>query len=796
MKYGYFHDEKKEYVITRPDTPVPWSNYLGTMEYGAIITNNAAGYSFIKPSAEGRILRFRFNALTPDMPGRYIYIKDQESKDYWSASWQPIGKNLSEYESTCRHGTAYTIISSNYKKIETETLFYVPLNGKYEVWSFKIKNNDVKNRRLSIFGFAEFTNDRREDLDMGNLQYSQYISRTYFKNNFILQSMKEQSAERTYQFFGVNRHDVVGWDGSREGFIGPYHTYSNPLALINGKCSNSLNYTGNSCGSLQIDIDLASNAEEEIIFFLGAGDEEIAANIFNNYKTKGVVEEELADLIKYWHSKLEIFQVKTPDANFNSMMNVWHSYECFVNTFWSRTASLIYSNMRNGLGYRDTIADIQSIMHLDHKLAGERLVTILSGQESIGAALPLVSFDHNPGHEPVFGSLKYILKKTGYEKYRCDDALWLFQAVPQYMKESGDMDFIDKIIPYSDQGEGTVYDHLKRALMFILKRLGPHNLVLAIDTDWNDCLQLGDKGESVFASFQLYLGLCEFKKFADMRKQFDDIKWAEANREKLYDSLQKYCWEDDQFVRAFTEDNYVIGSAKNSEASLWLNSQTWSVISGVATPEQAEKALDKVYNILRTKYGAMLFYPSFKEYGLPIARMVLYLPGIKENASIFLMAEAWIILAETILGHGNKAWEYYKTTNPANQNDIAELRQTEPYVYSQFVDGIESPNHGRSHGHWLTGSASSIMTAVVEGILGIRADYDGLIIDPCIPSGWKEFEVFRSFHDKKLEIYVKNFDGVEKGVKRITINGESILNSCIIPLSKMKEKNIVEVIMG
>lgn len=796
MRYGYFHDEKKEYVITRPDTPVPWSNYLGTMEYGAIITNNAAGYSFIKPSAEGRILRFRFNALTPDMPGRYIYIKDQESKDYWSASWQPIGKNLSEYESTCRHGTAYTIISSNYKKIETETLFYVPLNGKYEVWSFKIKNNDVKNRRLSIFGFAEFTNDRREDLDMGNLQYSQYISRTYFKNNFILQSMKEQSAERTYQFFGVNRDDVVGWDGSREGFIGPYHTYSNPLALINGKCSNSLNYTGNSCGAIQIDIDLASNAEEEIIFFLGAGDEEIATKIFNNYKTKGVVEEELADLRKYWHSKLEIFQVKTPDANFNSMMNVWHSYECFVNTFWSRTASLIYSNMRNGLGYRDTIADIQSIMHLDHKLAGERLVTILSGQESIGAALPLVSFDHNPGHEPVFGSLKYILKKTGYEKYRCDDALWLFQAVPQYMKESGDMDFIDKIIPYSDQGQGTVYDHLKRALIFILERLGPHNLVLAIDTDWNDCLQLGDKGESVFASFQLYLGLCEFKKFADMRKQFDDIKWAEANREKLYDSLQKYCWEDDQFVRAFTEDNYVIGSAKNSEASLWLNSQTWSVISGIATPEQAERALAKVYNILRTKYGAMLFYPAFKEYGLPIARMVLYLPGIKENASIFLMAEAWIILAETILGHGNKAWEYYRTTNPANQNDIAELRQTEPYVYSQFIDGIESPNHGRSHGHWLTGSASSIMTAVVEGILGIRADYDGLIIDPCIPSDWKEFEVVRSFRDKKLEIYVKNFDGVEKGVKRITINGESILNSCIIPLSKMKEKNIVEVIMG
>lgn len=796
MNYGYFHDENKEYVITSPDTPVPWSNYLGTMEYGSIITNNAAGYSFIKPSAEGRILRFRFNALTPDMPGRYIYIKDQESKDYWSASWQPIGKDLSEYESTCRHGTAYTIISSNYKKIETETLFYVPLNKKYEIWSFKIKNNDVKNRRLSIFGFAEFTNDRREDQDMGNLQYTQNISRTYFKNNFILQSIKELSDERTYRFFGVNRNDVAGWDGSREGFIGSYNSYSNPLALINGKCSNSLNYTGNSCGSIQIDFDLAPNAEEEIVFVLGVGDEEIATNIFNTYKTKGVVEEELADLKKYWHSKIENFQVKTPDANFNSMMNVWHSYECFVNTFWSRTASLIYSNMRNGLGYRDTIADIQSIMHLDYKLARERLVTILSGQESNGAALPLVGFDHNPGYEPAFGSLEYSFKNTGYEKYRCDDALWLFQAVPQYIKESGELDFIDKIIPYSDQGEGTVYDHLKRALIFILDRLGPHNLVLAIDTDWNDCLQLGDKGETVFATFQLYLGLCEFKKFAEMKNQFDDIKWAESNREKIYDSLQEYCWEDDQFVRAFTEDNYVIGSAKNIEASLWLNSQTWSVISGVATHEQAEKALDKVYNILRTEYGAMLFYPSFKEYGHPVAKMILYLPGIKENASIFLMAEAWIILAEAMLGHGNKAWEYYRTTNPASQNDIAELRQSEPYVYSQFVDGIESPNHGRSHGHWLTGSASSIMTAVVEGILGIRADYDGLIIDPCIPSDWKEFEMFRIFREKKIEISVKNPDGVEKGVKCIIINGEYILNSCILPLSKIKEKNIVEVIMG
>ncbi|HEX2926432.1 MAG TPA: glycosyl hydrolase family 65 protein, partial [Ruminiclostridium sp.] len=363
-------------------------------------------------------------------------------------------------------------------------------------------------------------------------------------------------------------------------------------------------------------------------------------------------------------------------------------------------------------------------------------------------------------------------------------------------KESGELDFIDKVIPYSDKGEGTVYEHLKKALEFSLERLGSHNLVLGIDTDWNDCLVLGDKGESVFASFQLYLGICEFKKFALRKGNSLDADWAEANRGKLYGSIQKYCWDNDQFVRAYTENNEVIGSSKNQGATFWLNPQTWSVISGVATEAQAKIALDKVYNILKTDYGAMLFYPSIRMSGPPIFVLSLYLPGIKENASIFLMAEAWIIQAEAMLGHGSRAWEYYNSTNPATQNDCADKRHTEPYVYSQFIDGVESPNHGRSHGHWLTGSASSIMTAVVEGILGIRADYNGLIIDPCIPPDWKEFSMVRHFRGKKLNIQVENPKSVEKGVREININGKIILNSCIIPLEDMEALNNVRIIMG
>ncbi len=795
MNYGYFDDEKKEYVITRPDTPTPWTNYLGTMKYGAIITNNAAGYSFVNSGADGKILRFRFNACMSNMPGRYIYIRDKEDGDYWSASWQPVGKNLQKYESICKHGTAYTEITSRYNDIHTTTLYYVPLEQSYEVWNFKIRNMSSCIRRLSIYTYAEFTNHNSEVMDINNLQYTQYISRTEYHGNYILQLLNEFSDERDFRFFGVSREDVAGWDGDREQFLGLYGSYNNPEVVMSGKCNNSLNYTGNSCGVFQIDMELQPEEEKEIIFTLGIGNRDVASSVVEKYDLVNSVEKELEELKKYWHSKLEMFQVKTLDENLNRMINVWHSYECFVNTFWSRTASLIYSNGRNGLGYRDTIADIQSIMHLDSKLARERLVTIISGQVSNGGALPLVRFDHNPGHEYLPDTSEYM-QRTGYDNYRCDDGLWLFSAVQQYIKESGENSFLDIIIPYSDCGETTVYLHLKQALIFSLNKLGKNGLLVAIDNDWNDCLKLGDKGESVFASFQLYQALTIFGELAERTNNEKDMEWVENNKSLLYKNIQSKCWDGDQFIRAITEDGYVIGKADSEEAALWLNPQAWAVISGVATKEQAEKAIEKVHRILQTEYGTMLFYPSFRKYGLPVARMVLYLPGIKENASVFLMAEAWIIQAETMLGHGNRAWEYYNSTNPATYNEHCETHQTEPYVYGQFVDGIESPNFGRARGHWLTGSASSIMLSVVEGILGIKADYDGIIIDPCIPVEWDRFSVSRVFREKILNIVVENPNGIQKGISRILLNDEQLEDTTFIPLARMKKVNEVKVIMG
>lgn len=787
MQYGYFDDENREYVITRPDTPVSWSNYLGSLEYGGIITNNAGGYSFVKSGADGRIIRFRFNSIPQDQPGRYIYLRDREKGDYWSASWQPVGKDLEKYSSVCRHGTAYTVITSDYDRIETETLFYIPLDKKCEVWAFKVKNNDSKPRKLSVFNYIELSNENNENQDLVNLQYTLFITRTYYKDNFLLQTINENRNDgyAAYRYVGLVGAKVTGYDGSREKFIGPYHTYANPIAVERGNCGNSLNYTGNSCGALQTDLDLAPGETKELYFIVGYGDEAIAREVMREYEKPGKVQAEFEQLKQLWHGRLAKFQVNTPDPNFNRMVNTWNAYQCFITFSWSRAASLIYCGLRNGLGFRDTVQDIQGIMHLDPVSAKERLVYMLSGQVSNGGGMPLVRFDHQPG--------KSAPPKP--EEYRCDDALWLFQTVPQYLKESGEWEFLDEVIPYADQDQGTVYDHLKRALQFSLERLGKHGMVYGLEADWNDCIRLGEEGESVFASLQLYLALSVFIDLAQRKGNEADVQWATGHRSKLDENLQKYAWEGDRFVRAFAGDGYVVGSKQNDEANLWLNPQCYAVISGAARGEQGEIAMDKVYEELSTEHGIILMNPAFKKRGLPTFRMVLFLPGVKENAGIFSQPQGWAILAETILGRGDRAYEYYNNCNPARMNEHAEIREAEPYVHCQFTEGKESPYLGRAHVHWLTGTASTVQVAAVEGILGVKPDYDGLRIDPCIPSRWKEFTMEREFRGKWLKIRVDNSKGVQKGVVKIILNGEEIEGN-FMPMAKIKEQNEVTVIMG
>lgn len=798
MNYGYFDEVNKEYVITKPNTPAPWANYLGSPAYGAIISNNAGGYSFVKSGANGRIIRYHFNS--DDTPGRYVYLRDDESGDFWSASWQPCAKPLDVYKSECHHGTAYTNMVADYSDIHSEVLYYVPQGKAYEVWKAKITNNSDKVRKISTFGYAEFSNDSNYNQDQVNLQYTLFITRTYFKyDNMIVQTINEntgKNAEGTNfreRFFALTGAPVTSYNGDKEAFIGRYHNYGNPIAVENGKCDNVLNYNANGCGALHTALELQPGETKEIAFILGQATPVVAKQIVDGYKDPSVADAEVEELKKYWHAKLANFQVNTPSASFNSMINTWNAYQCFITFTWSRAASFQYCGERNGYGYRDTVQDIQGIIHLDPEMAANQIRFMLSAQVNHGGGLPLVKFDHNAGHEDTPEDESYV-RATGHPAYRADDALWLFPTVWKYVAETGNKDFIKEVIPYANKEEGTVYDHLKRAINFSMERLGDHKMPAGLHADWNDCLRLGKKGESTFVAMQLYYAFTVLKGFAEDLGDTEYLEYLEKTQKELGDTIQKECWEDDRFVRGIKEDGQVIGSKKDPEASMWLNPQSWSVISGLASKEQAELALESVHRELNTAYGVRVMAPSYVDHAFDGALALLFNPSTKENGGIFCQPQGWIILAEALMGHGNRAFEYFTESSPASQNDNADVRKLEPYVHGQFTEANESPFHGRTHVHWLTGTASTCMVGCVEGICGMRPDLNGLWVCPSVPSDWKEFTMDKVFRGKKLHITVKNPDGAESGCKEFYLNGVK-LDQPYVAEKDMKDENEVVVVM-
>ena len=804
MQYGHFDLENKEYVITNPATPAPWANYLGDPEYGAMISNNAAGYSFVKSGANGRLSRFRFNSDMA-LPGRYIYLRDSEDGDYWSASWQPVGKPLDKYKNICRHGTAYTVIESEYSGIASETTYYVPFGKTYEVWRTRITNKSGRDRKLSVFGFVEFTNEPNYEQDQINLQYTLFITRTSFEDNKIIQHMNENTGfdENGYngkeRFFGMVGQPVTGYNGSLSSFIGPYRTFSNPIAVERGICGNEFNYNSNSCGALQSDITLADGETAELIYVLGQKTDAEASAILDEYKTAGRVDADIAELKNFWHGQLSNFKVETPSDEFNNMINVWNAYQCFITFIWSRAASFVYCGLRNGYGYRDTVQDIQGIIHLNPEMAADKIRFMLSAQVSNGGGLPLVKFSHNAGHETCpdeNDEHSVYAKETGHPSYRADDALWLFPTIVKYIGESGNTAFLDEVITYAEEGggEATVYEHLKNAVRFSMERLGSHDMPAGLHADWNDCLRLGAQGESTFVAFQLYYAMSAIRDMAVMKNDADYIAYIDDVQAKLGAALEK-CWDEDRFIRGIREDGVIVGAKKDPEANMWLNPQSWSVISGFASDEQAEKAMDSVYNILNTPYGAKLLEPPYKHHHFEGALMQVFNLDTKENGGIFSQSQGWLILAEALMGHGNRAFEYFLESSPAAMNDKAEIRVMEPYVHGQFTESKASPNEGRSHVHWLTGTASTVMVGCVEGICGMRPDANGLTISPSIPSDWDGFKIEKNFRGKKLLISVDNSAHVQFGVKEITLNGKK-LDGNYIPASELADINEITVTLG
>lgn len=802
MNYGHFDLENKEYVITKPDTPAPWANYLGDPEYGAMISGNAEGYSFVKSGANGRLLRYRFNTNLA-LPGRFIYIRDNDTADYWSASWQPVGKPLDKYKSECRHGTAYTVISAEYADVKSQVTYYVPKGKTYEVWRAIITNLSDKERKLSVYGFCEFTNDNNYEQDQVNLQYTQFITRTSFEENKIVQHINENSGKQAdgsnhrERFFGMVGSDICGYCGDLNHFIGSYRTMANPIAVESGRCDNVLNYNANACGALQTAVTLGAGGTIELIYIVGQRNNAEATAILNDYKEPGKVDAEIKELKNFWHGKLNNFKINTPSPEFNNMINVWNAYQCFITFIWSRAASFIYCGLRNGYGYRDTVQDIQGIIHLDPEMAADKIRFMLSAQVNNGAGLPLVKFNHNAGHETCpdeNDENSVYAKETGHPSYRADDALWLFPTISKYIGESGNKAFLDEVILYSNGGEDTVYNHLKKAIDFSMNHLGDHDMPAGLHADWNDCLRMGKKGESTFVAFQLYYAMTVLKGYAQEKNDTDYIKYLDDVQGKLGASLAK-CWDEDRFIRGIREDGVIVGAKKDPEANMWLNPQSWSVISGFATKEQGDKAMESVHEILNTPYGVKLLEPPYVKDYFDGALMHIFNPDTKENGGIFSQSQGWAILAESLLGHGNRAFEYFMESSPAAMNDKAEIRVIEPYAHGQFTESTRSPFEGRSHVHWLTGTASTVMVGCVEGILGMRPNADGLVVAPAVPSDWASYTVEKMFRGKKLNMTFNNPNHAESGVSSIVLNGEK-LDGNFIPADKLKEENEVTVTLG
>ncbi len=803
MNYGHFDDEAREYVIDRPDTPTPWVNYLGSPDYGAIISNNAGGYSFAKSGANGRILRYIFNNF--DQPGRYLYIRDNDSKDYWSASWQPVGKPLDSYTSRCMHGMGYTKMTADYDEILSEASYYVPLGKACEVWALSVKNQSARERNLTLTGYAEFTNHSNYEQDQVNLQYSLFITKTMFEENRIIQQIhgnldalpeNGQVDEKnvTERFFGLAGGRVSSYCGEKEHFLGRYHGYGNPQGILFGDLGNVTSYNENSCGALSCTLALKPGETKTIVFLLGCGGNREASSLLDLYRNPAAaVDKELSDLKRYWQEKLGHLKVNTPSPEFNTMLNTWNGYNCFMTFIWSRAASFIYCGLRNGYGYRDTVQDIQGIIHLAPEMAADKIRFMLSGQVSNGGGLPLVKFTHDPGHEDTPDDASYR-QETGHPAYRADDALWLFPTVYKYIAETGDTQFLDEIIPFADKEKASVYEHLKRAIAFSLDHLGPHGMPAGLYADWNDCLRLGTNGESTFVALQFYYAIKILKGFAEYKNDTVYAGYLTGKQEETGKTIQNMCWDKDRFIRGYTEAGERIGTPGDPEASLWLNPQSWAVISGVATDEQADLALLNVCGRLNTDYGALLMDPPYHSHAFDGALAVIYNQGTKENAGIFSQSQGWLILAEALRGHGERAFTYFMENAPAAWNERAELRRLEPYCYGQFTEGTASRHPGRSHVHWLTGTASTMMVGCVEGILGLRPSLDGITISPSIPKGWTHLEIKKDFRGKHLHIQIDNPRNRESGCEKLTLNGQE-LESSYIPASLLGDENEIRLIL-
>ena len=801
MKYGHFDNEKREYVIEKVDLPTSWTNYLGVEEFATVLNHTAGGYSFYQSPEYHRISRFHGNSIPMDRPGYYIYIRDNEKKadgtnDYFSISWQPVAKDLDKAKYTCRHGMSYTTYECKYDDLAASQTMMVPIGDTVLLWDVRVKNEGTKKRDLSLFSYLEFS-FHSIMIDNQNFQMSLYCAGSSYEDGIIEEDLFYEPDG--YQYFTAS-FEPDGFDCMRDKFLGMYHTEDNPIAVINGKCSGSYEKGGNHCGSLQKNITLEPGEEVRFVYMLGEGKREQGRIMRQKYSDLKNVDAAYEALHAYWEKKCNKLQIQTPHDGMNTLINTWTLYQAEINVMFSRFASFIEVGGRTGLGYRDTAQDAMTIPHSNPDKCKQRIEELLNGLVSKGYGLHLFdpawfkeTEDEGDGFKsPTVIPVSAKDRVHGPEDACADDALWLIASIVEFIKETGDLSFADKVIPYADKGEGTVYEHMKAILNFSEEQVGADGICKGLRADWNDCLNLGG-GESAMVSFLHYWALVNFIELAEKLGRTEDVQHYQAVADKVKKVTNDVLWDEDWFIRGITKNGQKIGTKQDEEGKVHLESNVWAVLSGAAEGTKAIKAMDTINDYLYTPYGLLLNTPAYTKPNPDIGFITKVYPGLKENSAIFSHPNPWTWAAECKLGRGDRAMKFYDALCPYNQNDMIEIREAEPYSYCQFVVGKDHTAFGRARHPFMTGTGGWAYFSATRYILGIRPDFDSLTVDPCIPADWKEFSATREWRGARYNIHVNNQAGVMKGVKEIKVDGNVVKE---IPAMPAGSEHTVEIVMG
>jgi cellobiose phosphorylase len=813
MKFGYFDDERREYVITRPDTPLPWINYLGCEDYFGIISNTAGGYSFYRDARLRRLTRYRYNNAPFDNGGRYVYLRDDDSGEFWSPSWQPTCRELENY--VCRHGLGYTIISSTFKGIAAQTRYFVPLGESLEIWQFTLTNERDVPANLSIFSCVEFCLWDAHD-DATNFQRNFSIGEVEIEGNAIYHKTEYRERRNHFAFFACSE-ELAGFDTQRDAFLGPYRGWDNPAAVERGHSFNSVAHGWAPMGSHHVKVTLEPDEACQIVFLLGYHEnptdrkfappgsqtinKQTVEPIIAKYLPKDNVDAAFEALRAYWDGLLGILQVDTPDVHTNRMVNIWNAYQCMVTFNMSRSASFFESGIGRGMGFRDSNQDLLGFVHMVPERARQRIVDIAATQLETGGAYHQYQPLTKHGNDTI---------GSGFN----DDPLWLILSVAAYVKETGDWSILDEPVEYENRPgtETPLYEHLQRSLRYTLDRLGPHGLPLIGRADWNDCLNLncfsgepgqsfqtttnkdGKVAESAFIAAMFVLAARELADIAQERGLADQPQHYHDEAVRMASTVCEHGWDGEWFLRAYDDFGQEVGSHKCAEGKVFIEPQGFCVLAGIGLEDgKAERALAAVKEHLATPHGILLQQPAYSRYYLHLGEISSYPPGYKENAGVFCHTNPWIMIAEAIVGHGNQAHDYYTRINPSAREAISDVHRCEPYVYAQMIAGRDAPTHGEAKNSWLTGAAAWNYVAITQWILGIRPTFKGLQIAPVIPADWPGFTVNRVFRGVTYHITVKRA-GTGNAVS-LTVDGQPIERS-VVPVPKDRTRVEVTAVLS